>query len=629
MSKSAVARRRSSIRGRDRKGVRAEDFERQTTDSVAKLIGPSPEYDKPRVMIETMRVEGDDAMTPKDAALYELMLATARNVDIAQEWHVIDLRKAVAFLGDELKEGRVRASLKRLSHTYVSYDFRSEVARAHSSCMPLVLVEIREDLKAGTACIRYSIPEPVREAILGAADYTMLQLNVFPLFRSRYTSRLYQRLAYMSSQPKAADRRWEVEPAKLARILSYPLDEDGSVHVGSLLRRAVEPALADLDSEDVRYIIAFKSQMRDPIRGEGRGRPVEKLVFEVTERTKSFHSLQASRLSSTDINAVRMHDDELLPEEHPGTLLVGRAVTLTGMLGSDLSHEWRAALKRAKVNPSVHVAPGLQGGMLLHVLASGGVEAAFPMWVHASVCVDDDAPVVDATPQAKPAPAFVTDDGDADTMPAMQIAPEPAPAPVATATATADDDDGRPILAALKAKATPELQAARMLEIVQSDAQDILDLIDGWHPGRQFRVRGGVETALHGWCDPYTTPWATLQKLPGHKGHGTVIEAVRLLSRASHEARVHWLGRLAWAIKDADLDRLRRVAGAVIGASRAGQLARAPAPNAHRAENFTATVSVTEMSADRGCADPAYSAGDTSADRDAPEADGIADDCPF
>lgn len=615
MANTGIIRSKSGVRGRDRKGVRAKDFLTQTTDPMAKINGRSPEYDKPRVMIETMRIDGEDRMTAKDWAFHEYMLSWARKGGIAQDWHTIDLRTVTAFLGDEHKSGRVRASLKRITQTLVTYDFRSEEFRAYGS-MPLVLADIREDLRSGTAFVRYSIPEPVRAAILDASAYTMLQINLFPLFTSRYTGRLYQRLAYLSGLPDKASRRWEVSPAELADILSYPLEEDGTLRVASLMRRAIEPAMADLQNEDVQDLMAFEVRMRDPKRdegpGAGRGRRIQAFVFEVTPRTQYIESVRAARLSKPAMHVVRMHDDRLGPDELPHTTLVGRAVTKTGLDAVALSHGWRAAVKNAKADPNADVLPGLKGGLLLSIMQTGGIGGAFLLWAEMAAEADTIPTEVRAAP-VRPAPALIADEGD--VMPAMEIAPEPKPEPAVEALP--------PMADALRVRRTPEEQSARLLELAADGAQRLLDILDGWAPGtnRQFR-QYDLEGNLPRWCDPQTDPWVYLAEVPGH---GTVYAAIKVLGKADHESREKWLRRIAWAIKDGDWERLRRVGGAVIAAAKKNEFGRAKAVKPHRAEGFLPTTVVSELSADFGCTDPIYSAGDTSNDRDLPEAD----DCPF
>lgn len=138
-------------------------------------------------------------------------------------------------------------------------------------------------------------------------------------------------------------------------MLLYPVPNDGSLHVGSFMRRAVEPSLKDLQHEFVRNEMAFRVRMLDPERDEGRGRPIQKLIFEVTPRTRGMNTLKAARLSTVEMNVVRESDPELEWNELPGQLLVGRAMTRTGMDGVTLIRGWRAAVKSAKADPNGEV----------------------------------------------------------------------------------------------------------------------------------------------------------------------------------------------------------------------------------------------------------------------------------
>src|SRR5687768_3287515 len=48
-----------------------------------------PEVTKPKAMIETMRIVGDDNLTASDAAVYELLLTWARHCGLNPEAHEI------------------------------------------------------------------------------------------------------------------------------------------------------------------------------------------------------------------------------------------------------------------------------------------------------------------------------------------------------------------------------------------------------------------------------------------------------------------------------------------------------------------------------------------------------------
>lgn len=613
-------RRRSAIKGRDRKGIRAKDYEAQVSDPDSHLFDDPVEHDRPRVMIETMRlVNAEDGlqMTARDWAVYELLMSHARRNGISQEWHTVDARVISGFLREEHKLARIEDAARRIGHTFVRFDFRQGSHRSRRGDMPLLVAEIREDLMAGTACVRFSVPEPVREAILGAGDYAMLQLDLFAMFTCRYTARLYQRLAWMSGRPKCEERRWAVAPEKLARMLLYPVPADGSLHVGSFTKRAVEPALADLQSEFVRDEMAFRVRMLDPERGEGRGRPIQNLVFEVTQRSRRLNTRKAARLSTVEMNAVRENDPALEWNELPGQLLVGRAMTQTGMDGVTLSRGFRAAVGSAKADLNAEVLPGLQGGLLLSVLQRSGVNAAFSMWAG---LVSD----MDAVPTQRPPGGRIAD--AAEGKPAPVCLAEPLPQPGLGASRPKAEEP--PVLGP-KGPADPEARRARHKELTVEAALDLLATLDGRMRGNPFKFTLEPHLLLP-WIDPQCSPWGTLAALE-EPCWPTVKAALGALARADHEARKKSLTNLALALRDWDMGRLRKVAGAILGSAKSGHmpLRRSRVGRPVPPKGFIATRQLTEADAERDFLDPAYAAGEmTWDDRCAADLE-PADDCPF
>ncbi|MER8571395.1 RepB family plasmid replication initiator protein [Mesorhizobium sp. M1409] len=455
-----IIRKKGRVRGSERKGVRSKgNLLKQATCEKAKLTEAPPEFDEPRTMIETMRIEGADCLTAQDTALYKLMLANARDCGIAQEWHVLGIDKMARFLDADtdrtVRQSRVRESIKRLERTRVTYDFRTERARIDGS-MPLILAQHEQDLLTGTALVRYSIPAPVRAAILDAYDYTMLSLNAFARFTSRYAGRLYPRFAYRSSRPDAASKRWEVSPAALAESLSYPM-ADGHLHLGSFMARAVKPALADIAREEDD--IGFKVSMSEPVLGEGRGCRVERLVFLISPVKKRQATTQAARLTPREMDVISRGDVTLEPHELPSTLVIGRAVTSTGLDAITLSEGWRAVYERAKANPKGEAMSGLEAWVLISVVERSGVGAGFSMWSEMAA-EQGSVPTHRLPAVAKPVQA-----------------PVPVPAP------TAGTGMSRGLLEAVRQRPTEEGRLARAREIAANGAQDILDALRGFYPG--------------------------------------------------------------------------------------------------------------------------------------------------
>lgn len=602
MAASATVRRtRSGIRGRDRKSIRARDFFFQVTDPEAKIMEASPEYDKPKILIETMRILNGDVMTARDKALYELMLATARNNGIEIEWHEIDMRTMTRFLEighvEPVQPIRVRESLKRITRTLVSYDFRTGTKSDYGD-LPLVLANISEDLLTGAAVVQYSIPAPVRVAILNASAYAMLQLNVFPKFRCRYSGHLYQRLAYYSGLPGTPGKRWEIEPTKLAASLSYPM-EDGKLHFASFTRRCLEPALAEISE----HVGQFRVKVLKPVRGSGRGRTVEKLVFELSPKEKRIEHMQAAKLSARELDVIGLPDDILLSHELPGTLVVGRVVTATGIPATTLMMGWRAALENAKANLNDEIVPGMQGGLLVSVLERGGS-------ARLSRCGGRWQPIWRRSRRTG-FPSF----------PPRKFPRKP---PEIVDADKVDERLSPRLLSMVKIAPTEEGRLAKDKQRAVNGASDILDALRGFYPGGQFKAFYDDEHFTV-YCDHEVSPWSNIASHVG--GVGALAKALRILRGAESDRRKGALKNLAYAAKKWDLQQIMKIAGAIIADEKAGNIVVRKVSD-HRpmgAKGFIPTRQITESCGEYDFADPAYAVGTINWD-DRAETDMVDDD---
>jgi hypothetical protein len=430
----------------------------------------------------------------------------------------------------------------------VVYDFRTEGAR-YDGDMPLILAQIEQDLRSGTALVRYSIPAPVRAAILEAAEYAMLELNVFPRFSSRYSGRLYPRLAWRAAQPGRTGERWEVEPVALAESLGYPVD--GSLHFASFMKRCVEPAVSDINE----HVAAFSVKLGDPVRGEGRGRPVERLVFEMAVAAKRFEAVQAAWLTQREYDVISRPDEVLAHDELPSTLLVGKAVTLTGLPAVDLSEGWRRVLAKAKALPNDECLPGIQGGMLAFTVRKDGLASGFAMYAE-SVAASGSIPSGRVAASA----------------PAVVVVPEtePSPQPFADAGDT------------------------RHRETASKAADDLLDALAGYMPstGRHFRTRF-EDFHFNAWCDPETLPWCVMEK--HMEGFEVLSKALVAMAETGGERRRKSLSNLAYAVKDWNLDKVEEISGKILVAIEDGRFA---APIPPKPSKFKPTKEITEACAE-------------------------------
>lgn len=191
------------VTGADRAGAKASDIIAAMTDP-KEGSRQEPQVEKAARLIESMRIEGADNLTARDQAVYEYLLAQARADGIENGVHTLALGDVLAFLGINDSD-RLWQSLERIAGTLVSYDIRNGGRRRAK--FSLLSIALDEAVMAGMSLVRYEVPALVRETILAERSFAMLEINAFPKFRSRYTARLYPRLALRAGQAEALPPR--------------------------------------------------------------------------------------------------------------------------------------------------------------------------------------------------------------------------------------------------------------------------------------------------------------------------------------------------------------------------------------------------------------------------------------
>lgn len=596
---SEIRKKKTKITGADRKGIQASDLIRQLTDAYSQE--PAPTSDKPRVLIETLRIIGEDILTAQDAALYELMLANARNEGIDRDRHTLRMPDVLSFLRVRHTD-RVLDSLERLTRTVVRYDIATSETRRRAP-ISMISAEIVDDLKTGTSVLSYEIPRSVREIFLAARQYTMLEIAAFARFSSRYAGRLYQRLALRAGMDGDHGKLWKIEPKELAEQLGYPTSDDGGLHLGSFMRRCVEPAVADVQQHVERFTFAM-----DVIRGAGRGRPIEKLVFRISGVTKPIEHMRSAHLSSVEMRVVRSDEPTLDPSDLPSTLVVGKAVTATGVGAVTLSDEWRTFILAAKADPFGSVDGNIQNCNVISKLRSTGVGDAFTDWVEqkylSSVPLKQPpAPTTAGKAQAKktpPPPAFMVRTPAPTPVPAMTVPAVPGPVEEPA-------PPSEPVVIRRKTEAE-KLEDAKSLG--QRFAQHILDYADGYYPGREFKC--DAEDALRNMQSHADVDVPPFDSLGRHIDEKTfkdlVVPAVAAIRKMKDDQFKRTMVNVCIAARDWDIPKFLKICKAIklnnpMSAVRAAPLQRQPSSATSR----TATRQVTEASAEYDFADPAYS----------------------
>ncbi len=308
----------------------------------------APSMPKPREMIEQVRVVGKDKLTAADHALYEGLIAWAQDHDPKAESHEIPLEAITGYAGIDSTDALV-AAMHRLGTPHVRYDIRSDDWRRRGT-LPLVVAEVAENLRRGDGYVRYSIPEPVRRLMIKPKSYAMLEMTALPRFKSRYSSRLYQRLALRAGYSEKAIGEWEIEPEALARSLGFTW-----TRYADFRRNCLEPAIEDIKREVRRFEVTCRTVHA---RGRVRGRPaVAKLRFELTPVTshQPLAALAKSPLSQEEIAYIERYDGRIAAKYLPRAETISRMITYRRKAhpgGKDinaaaLSEHWRAAVDEA------------------------------------------------------------------------------------------------------------------------------------------------------------------------------------------------------------------------------------------------------------------------------------------
>lgn len=343
---------------------------------------------KPREMIEQVRVVGRDKLTSSDHALYEGLIAWAQDHDPKAETHDIPLEAITGYAGIETTDALV-AAMHRLGMTHVKYDIRSEDWRRRGT-LPLVVAEVAENLKRGDGHVRFSIPEPVRRLMVAPKSYAMLEMTALPRFKSRYSSRLYQRLALRAGYSDRALGEWEIEPEALARSLGFAW-----TRYADFRRNVLEPALEDIRREVRRFEVTCRTVHA---RGRVRGRPaVAKLRFELTPVTsrQPLAALAKTPLSQDEAAYIERYDGRIAAQYIPTAEAISRLITYRRKAhpaGKDinaaaLSEFWRAAVDESlagQARPDLRApVPGndLWGEDLLKAVDLIGLDDTVRVWV--------------------------------------------------------------------------------------------------------------------------------------------------------------------------------------------------------------------------------------------------------
>lgn len=382
MERSYLKRRSSRHRpltGADRRGIQGD---------LAAALGESREAEDPRVerpaaMIRALRYLANtaaagpvEAMTAKAHALYEYLLAVARLEIVAKSEHRVSFADARAYLSVD-RNDRIREYLLAMSQTCVSYDFRERQDGAQpTGRIPLLKCEEVPD-ERGNPCIAYALHPSIRQVILGAREYTHLEINAFARFRCKYSARLYPSLALVAGMTIQKPLVYTLE--QLAAEIGW--GHGNKVHFGHFETRCLKPMLDDFSLGLRRFSVAYELR-----RATTRGRPVEAIILTVSRSHKKLEEQKKVAVLPVERHRLRRHIEKSgldRVRDTPNEELMAQAATVLEMTIGEISARWVEALLRARADPAAYLGAHRRntGGYILRLLEQKGVGTAFREWL--------------------------------------------------------------------------------------------------------------------------------------------------------------------------------------------------------------------------------------------------------
>ncbi len=328
-------------------------------------VEKEPTLEKSEALINSIRFfgerEGDtpeEAMTASAAALYEYLLARVRPQLAKNEPCRVPFADAKAYLQLE-KSSRLIGYMKALSSTWVSYDFLDVEEGFEEAGERVQLMNCSVSTKAGERFIKVEMFPSVRKAILAARVYTHLELGAFPRFSSKYTHRLYPRLALMAGRDYRPPMRWT--PEELAETLGW---KPPKWKFGNFEARVLKPVLADIQEHVRRFDISCEY-----VRGAGRGHPVTEIVITVGKAAVTPEEIQKAEMDRSARTRVRRIAKEAAVDhatQIPGEDHLRRAATRLGEPVTVVASMWTEAFADERI---------------MEIMERDGLNAAFESWV--------------------------------------------------------------------------------------------------------------------------------------------------------------------------------------------------------------------------------------------------------
>lgn len=264
-----------------------------------------PDSPRPREMLESVIVRGDEALTGHDLVLHELLVTAAYEVmyltsngdpsDFIGREIEIPMKQVLTFFGGATRRSHIQRSLAALRSAVVSYGLSG--GRRFTD-VPL-LVGWGEDGAGAGDVIRFMLPSPIWWLLASQPRYARLELAAMASMRTRYGVKLYRRLVWRMSQEEWTEQSSatliELTTAEAAEWLGYV---EAPLHVGHL-QTVMKRAVADLG--DVR---GFSARLLEPRRDHGRGAPLAAFRLSVVLSAPTRHQVPIASATEEELKHI-------------------------------------------------------------------------------------------------------------------------------------------------------------------------------------------------------------------------------------------------------------------------------------------------------------------------------------
>ncbi|MBX5111993.1 replication initiation protein [Rhizobium lentis] len=350
--------------GAERKGVRGDI--RLVHSKERPSVDREPTSERGEAMVNSIRFYGAregnspaEAMTAMSAALYEYLMARARPKLQDNEPCLVSFADAKAYLQLE-KTSRLREYMSALSSTWVSYDFLESAEGFQKIGRRVQLMNCSEVISpTQERFIEIEMFPSVRKAILSAEIYTHVELGAFPRFSSKYTQRLYPKLALMAGRDTRPPMRWT--PEELAEQLGWRPD---TWKFGNFEARVLKPVLADIQEHVRRFVITCEY-----VKGSGRGHPVTEIVITVGKAISTEEEIRKADMDKSDRTRIRRIAADAavdLATQMPGDDILRRAATRLSKPVTIIATMWAEAFADEGI---------------MDLMQREGLKVAFEEWV--------------------------------------------------------------------------------------------------------------------------------------------------------------------------------------------------------------------------------------------------------